>query len=223
MKRGEVTTRVRDRYTMEELDPNALDRFIDAAVRLYSRYNPEVKSTSFETVVDQQDYDLPADCALVIDTEYWPLGSLYTDREYPWLKQVENPYSYHQPSTRVIDDIERSTYAERLRGRWEKVGSQLRLWPTPAASGIEITVEYAAVHSLAMDEASSIPGEDMDLLVDLVLAEVFKARGGEVALEPDYAEGLQRTTKRFVPGNVRAVVRDLRQPLLDKYDGPVGR
>lgn len=216
-----LRTAIQDRYTTESMNIGALDRFIAAAVRFYSRYNPYIKTTTVTTVSNQQKYDLPSDCVDIVDAEWYPLGELYAElqagAEQIYLLQPHRKYRFHQPSDRIIDDIERNAYADRVTGRWEQENKQLVLWPEPTSAGTEVTVIYTSQHVLSSGAYSTIPNEDFDLLVNLVFAEILSARGFEMAIEPDYSEGLQRTTKRFVPGNTRIAVRELRQEVIDKY------
>jgi len=129
------------------------------------------------------------------------------------------------PSDRVIENINQSAHIDAILGQWEQRNETLVIYPEPTATGDEdIDIVYAAYHVLN-DGASgydTIPDEDLDIMADVTLALYLRARAAEIALEPDYAEGLQRVTKRNIPGNLRDTVRELRKGLIGKYGGQGG-
>lgn len=218
---ADIIEAVGDAFTSETLDPGRLERLISIAVKYYSRYNPFEKPGTLTLVVNQQDYDVAADCILLAGVDYWPSGDLAgvmrAGQEYADLVGEEVRYRF--PSDRVIRNIERTSRADRQGVRWEPLGSRkVRLHPAPTAVDT-IDYQYYAVHALdaAEDEYPTIPDEDAEIIRDLVLAEILQGRGLEYAVEPDYAEGLQRVTKHFIPGNVRATVSALRQGVRSKY------
>jgi hypothetical protein len=215
---------VRDMYEAEELTDAQLRRFVARAVRFYSRFNPYEDSDTVTTVVDQQDYTLPDEFLFMRDVEYYPAGQLFGQlhagsptAEYELM--LHRPARYAHPSDRVIERINRQGLADAIKGKWEIVGGKtLRLWPVPS-SVAEYTYYYGALHEL--NEASTgydtIPDEDLDIVVSLTLAEALTKALVNVSTEFDYAEGLQRVTKHFVPDNVTATVKMLRDTVRGKY------
>ena len=220
-----IVTAVEDRYTIETIGADKMKRLIAAGVRFYSRYNPSVTVTSFDTVADQRLYDLPSDCMqdYVITVDYWPTGgldsALSAANEYE--ERGDAPFRYSLYSERVIDDIKQQEYIERVRGQWEIENDQIALYPVPSGSSVEVYVTYGAGHAINEAETAytTIPAEDLDIIRDLVVAEIIEGRRIEASVEPDYAEGLGRQTKRFIPGNVDATVKYLRRKCTDKYSG----
>lgn len=221
---SDIQTAVRDKYTTETIADTKLNRFITAAVKFYSRYNPYMKTTSFDTVDEQKLYDLPSDCIreMVLDVDYWPTGGmsyeLSAKQEYETI--YRRPASYDLISERVIEDIKQSEHINRIRGQWEIQNGQIALWPVPGASSITVYVTYGSVHALTGGTTySTIPAEDLDIVADLTLAEIIRGKRTEFAVEPDYAEGLQRQTKRWLPENISDTVKELRSQCIDKYSG----
>lgn len=218
---------VTDRFTTETIETERLNRLIAAAVREYSRFNPRIIELAISTVIDQETYDLPDACLWVIECYWWPIGQLFAElragAEQTYIMQ--KPSRVHMPSERIIDDINQEYHIERMMGQWEQRNDTLVIYPDPTAAGDEdLEIVYAAKHVLNDAETGydTIPSEDLDIVADVTLAIYLQARNTEISLEADYAEGLQRITKRFIPGNLRATVRELRSGLLGKYGGQGG-
>ena len=220
----DIQTAVTDRFTTETIDATKLKRLIAAAVRFYSRYNPYLQQHDFPTVAEQKLYDLPADCIheMVLDVDYWPTGGLSYElsakQEYETIYQ--RPASYDLISERVIEDIKQSEHINRVRGDWQIENGQIALWPVPGATSVTVYITYGSTHALTGGTTyATIPDEDLDIIRDLTIAEILEAKATEFAVEPDYAEGLQRITKRFLPENIDSVVKNLRGKCVQKYGG----
>jgi hypothetical protein len=221
---ADIITAIEDKYTTETIAEAKMKRYIATAVKFYSRYNPYMKSTNFDTVKDQKLYDLPSDCIreMVLDVDYWPTGGmtfeLSAKQEYETIYQ--RPASYDLISERVIEDIKQSEHINRVRGQWEIENGQIALWPVPGASSTTVYVTYGSVHALTGGTTyATIPDEDLDIIADLAMAEIIKGKRVEFAVEPDYAEGLQRQVKRWLPGNIDETVKSLRAECVQKYSG----
>jgi len=220
--RTAITT---DRITTETIATERLDRMIATAVREYSRYAPIIDSTFITTVADQTEYNLEAlNCLWVLSCLWWPVGQLFAEL-HAGAEQVyilNKPSRYHMPSERIIDNINQSAHIHAMQGFWEQRNQTLVISPAPttaATDNLEIT--YAALHVLNADETGydTIPDEDLDILADLATANYLQARMSEIALEADYAEGLQKLTVHYVPGNLRETIKVLRQGVKEKYGG----
>ena len=224
---ADITAAVEDRYTIETIATVKMNRLIALAVLWYSRYNPYVAITSFDTVSEQRLYDLPDDCMqdYVIKVDYWPTGglsyALSAKYEYDPIYRRSGNYAYDLYSERVIADITQAEYIKRVQGQWEIENAQIALYPVPGAGSVEVYVTYGAAHAInALATAYlTIPAEDLEIIRDLTVAEIIEGRRTEASVEPDYAEGLGRQTKRFIPGNVDATVKYLRRKCSDKYSG----
>ena len=222
----DIQTAVTDRLTTETIVTARLNRFIAAAVREYSRYNPIISSTMLSTVSDQAEYDLSAlNCMQVLECYWWPIGQLFAElragAEQAYI--MRQPYRYHMPSERVINDINQEAHISRLVGHWElRNQNTLVIYPTPtAASDEDLEIVYTSAHALNVGGTAyaTIPDEDLDILADLTFALYLQARISEAALEPDYAEGLQRITTHFIGPNLQAAIRMLKQGVEGKYSG----
>ncbi len=190
---------VRRRYRNETISDPDLQAFIAAGVRWYSRFNPREIAYDFVTVADQATYTMPSDC-LFVTWCYWPRTgvddlmtiALTLGETVLMGEQTEK----HQPSLDVVNDINDAAFLQKFQGSWEYLSGDrtLRLDPTPGTAGITIYTHYAAAHALNTGQTAyeTIPDADFDLLVSCALAEVYEARMGEAALEPDYSMGLSR-------------------------------
>lgn len=218
---------VTDRLTTETIEQPRLDRFIASTVCEYSRYNPLITGLTMSSVVDQAVYDLPDACLWVLECYWWPIGQLFAELRAgaEQIHVARHPARYHMPSDRIIDNINQSAHIDAILGQWEQRNDTLVIHPEPTATGSEdIDIVYAAYHEINEAELGydTIPDEDLDIIADVALALYLRARAAETALEPDYAEGLQRVTKRFMPANLRDMVRELRKGLTGKYGGQGG-
>jgi len=220
--RTAVTT---DRITTETIATECLDRMIANAVREYSRYNPVVASTKISTIADEEEYDLSAlNCLWVLECDWWASGQLFAEMragaEQMYL--LNRTSRYHMPSDRVIDNINQSAHIRATKGTWVQRNKTLIIFPTPASAGDDdLEIVYAALHVLntAEDGYDTLPDEDLDIIADLTTAVYLQARMNESALEADYAEGLQKLTAHFIPGNLLATTQRLHRGVEGKYGG----
>ena len=216
---------VRDVYTTETYTDAQLDRRIASAVRFYSRWNPEIVEYEFDTVADQQYYTLPTACMqdYIERVEYWPTGGISMELNAADEYAFEDPsdYTYDLYSERIIDDIKQQQYISRIVGHYSIDNNQIALWPVPSGGDVTVTVYYGSVHVTSgvdpLETYATIPAEDLDIIRDLTLAQIIQGKGVEFSVEPNYAEGLQRTTKSNIPKNVNATVRALRSECQQKY------
>ena len=222
-----IRTVVRDRWASIGITKFA--RLAASAVRYYSRWNPRVVEATLTTVAGQQFYDLPSGC-IGVRRAYWhpsgsPYSTVWANREA--IFSLRQPERYFLPSERVIEDINDEAYEHALAGHWEFLSGQgqLSITPEPTVAGTEIAIVYYAEHQIN-DGATgydTIPDEDLDIMANLVLAQVIEAEVLAASVSPDYAEGLERQTFRFIPGNAGQVVSDLRRSVRGKYGGATVR
>jgi len=216
---------VRDVYTTETFTDDQLDRRIANAVSWYSRWNPEIVEYAFDTVADQQYYTLPAACMqnYIERVEYWPSGgiSLELNAADEYAFEYPSEYTYDLYSERIMDDIKQQQYIRRIIGYYSIDNNQICLRPVPSDSDTEVTIYYGAVHVTSgvgvLETYATIPAEDLGVIRDLTLADIIQGKGVMFSVEPNYAEGLQRTTKSNIPKNVEATVRTLRAECQQKY------
>lgn len=216
---------VRDVYTTETFTDDQLDRRIANAVLFYSRWNPYIKEHSFDVVDEQQYYDLPSDCMYdyIERVDYWPTGgiSLELNAADEYALSYPSEYTYDLYSERVMDDIRQGEYIRRIQGYYFIDNNQIGLRPVPAGTEATVYVYYGAAHVvtglLTLQEYATIPYEDLKIIANLTLAEIIEGKGIEFSVEPNYAEGLQRTTKSNIPRNVEATARQLRAECKAKY------
>jgi hypothetical protein len=208
------------RYRTETLTATEWYRWLAMAVREYSRWAPRRLETTFTTVYGQSEYDLVTGCVRVLECE-WPasaqaLSVLDTD------PPTASGAARLMPSLALIDDVNDSAWALATRNQWEQWGTVLHLDPLPQGAET-VRYRYSAVHVLNADGTGydTIPDEDLDLVVDLALAELLTARAQEAALEPDYRLGLASESYRDVSERALAQADALRKRVIAKYGGPV--
>lgn len=225
MEIADITRAVEDRYSTETISPDKMNRHIAAAVRWYSRFNPYIKRGEITTEADQRLYDLPSGCIVVIKVEYWPTGgvSVELSAKHEFETMFRRPAAYDLFSERIIEDIKEDEHIKRVRGDWAIENKQIALYPVPSGSSTTVYVDYGATHALNAGATGydTIPTEDLEIVRDLVVAEIIEGKMTEFSIEPDYSEGLQRETKRFLPGNIAQTISYLRGRCQAKYGGPV--
>lgn len=222
MQLRDLQVSVRRRYTTDTTlaDDITFNGIVAEVVRRYSDYNPRVLTHSYTTEVDEHSYDLPEDCIMIMEVLYWPIGEVFAEMNaaYEPVYLQRRPERYSLISEPVIDDIKRAAYIKRLAGYWEQRGKTIYIYPAPtSASSLDLV--YGAEHVLNDDEDGydTIPDEDFNIIRNLIIAEVVESRMLEISLEADYAEGLGRVTKHFIPANAWAVVSRLRRGVAAKY------
>lgn len=199
--------------------------FAAEAVRRYSQYNPRVLTYEYTTEVNEHSYDLPADCIMILEVQYWPVGEVFAElnASYEPVYLQRRPERYDLISEPIIGDIKRAAYTKRLAGSYEQRNKTIYVYPAPtSASSLDLV--YGAEHVLNDDSDGydTIPDEDFDIVRDLIIAEAIEGKILEVSLEPDYSEGLGKVTKHYISTNAWAVVNRLRRGLAAKYgDGNV--
>jgi len=214
---------VRDDWP-ETLTTTVLDRRIAAAVREYSRYNPRALSTTLTTVADQAAYTISVTPPVNgIWFAFYALSETSVDISEALEALLRQPTRYGLTSQYVIEDIKEAAHIGAITGDWEwwPGTSQLVLDPTPTASGLTVYVTYWTGHVLNTGGTAyaTIPDADLNILVDLTLAELLTKPQLEAATSPDYAEGSERVTTHFMGANIAQTIDRLRSGLIAKYGG----
>lgn len=219
---ADISQAVEDVYTVETIAAPKMLRLIQAAVRFYSRYNPFVVKYPFETVADQEAYDIPAGGIGVIDI-LWPAEVLditvNVGQEMAVL--ALEPARYHFVSDRVISAIQQDAFYKAALGNWRVQNKQVILIPEPGTTGSDVIMWYAQLHAYAADAFATIPDEDLEIIRDLTLAEIALGKSMEAAVQPNYREGLQSETFHYAAESSRVAVKRLQQSCVNKYGGVV--
>ncbi len=183
-----------------------LDAATRAAIKFYSRYNPVYVEATLDVVEDTCVYDLPDRFICIAMFDWWPDGevTLSGTRNALW------------------DGIYRQSLAELRASEVSPLvrftSGQIILAATPETSE---TVNYAyyGTHELSDGDYSTIPSEDLTMVVDLTTAELLYAQGSQAALDPDFSEGLLSIKSRNVSQNVAMYVESLRAGVKVRYGG----
>lgn len=209
-----IIARAKRRYTRESLTSMQWEDLIARGVMEYSGWNPVLTQTTI-TCTGAQDYDLPADC-LGVRAVHYEARQTVMSSEGTYAEGLVK----REPSLGLIEDINDAEWRDQLDPRWEYLPGlkQLRLSPIPTSG--TVYVEYYAEHALndAADGYDTIPDEDLDILVDLMLYEVYGDRGLELALEPNYTAGMER--EDF--SHIQASIAQARDALLVRVRGKYG-
>ena len=200
-----------------------LNRHIAAAVREYSRWNPRILETTLTTILNTTLYSLASVSNLigVKDVRYLPGG--YNTESYLLSENVflsAQPDRYHIWSQRVIDDIEQAESIGRLAGQWyyRRATNQLKLADNPSA-GDTITLFYYASHVINTGGTGydTIPSDDLDILIDLTLARIYRGLALTAAGQPDYREGQESESFKNVATNIESEIARLTEGVKAKY------
>ena len=214
---------IEDRITTETIAQVRLDRFIANAVMQYSRYNPVITAVTLSTVADQAIYDLSAyNVLMILDCFWWPGGTitaeLLSGSEQAFV--APDPVVYHQPSNRLINNINQSAQIKGLRGTWEQRNQTVVVYPTPTIDGdnnLEVIIGAQHILNVTYSCYDTIPADDLDIIADLATASYLSARASEMALEPDYKEGLQSITRHYAVSSIREAIEMLSHGVIAKY------
>ena len=213
---SEIMTAVRDIVTVS--DDDELKRRIAAAARDYSRYQPERSLTTIETVDDQEEYDLPANTICVTDVCWYPAGNVIDAHSLITPIRSRPTSAPDDPANRLIDAISKASDEDAVRGDWRYVNDRLWLHPTPASDALEVYVWYVTAHvSSGSGETlayATIPDRHFDAMVKLTAASVLQAQASVRANQFDYTEGLTKTVKSHIPGNLVRLAQQYRAEAL---------
>ena len=220
---------VRDVYTSEVVSTERMWRAVAAAARFYSTYNPYVVVSQLSIVSGQLAYVLPEECMQLVEVDYFPGGTPWGSNDYLISQLQPAPFTVDSHITaamymlerndqalRIIRSAQRAARIEHAQGAWEYKNRMLWLTPAPAMDQTVLYV-YIAAHVTAGAEYTTIPNSDFDIMRDLTVAELLTRWQNDFSTEPDYQEGLEKLTKHFLPDTLSKRIRELRQPLLDRY------
>ena len=217
----DISLGVQDLYG--RVSQTSLNRHIAAAVREYSRWNPRILETTLTTILNTTLYSLASVANLigVKDVRYLPGG--YTTESYLLSENVflsAQPDRYHIWSQRVIDDIEQAESIGRLAGQWyyRRATNQLKLADNPSA-GDTITLFYYASHVINVGATGydTIPSDDLDIIIDLTLARIYRGLALTAAGQPDYREGQESESFKNVATNIESEIARLTEGVRHRY------
>ena len=217
----DISLGVQDLYG--KVNATALNRHIAAAVREYSRWNPRILETTLTTILNTTLYSLASVSNLigVKDVRYLPEGyntesSLLSENVF----LSAQPERYHIWSQRVIDDIEQAESIGRLAGQWyyRRATNELKLADNPSA-GDTITLFYYASHVINVGATGydTIPDDDLDIIIDLTLARIYRGLALTAAGQPDYREGQESESFKNVATNIESEIARLTEGVKAKY------
>lgn len=226
MKLTDIRAAAQIHFTTRIIPDLTWDALIARAARYYSRFNPVVAETTFDTVVGQTDYSVIAGCEVVRDVEWWPGGSLTFIAGA--VVSAEAALMSGSPVTRtgselldqVLYNIDQDTRARVARGYWTMFGTKIRILPAPT-SVQTVTYVYHASHALTVltGDYATIPDRDFDIIVDLTRAELVLDTLVEYSIEPDFAEGDQRENRSNIAVTAHRAVERLRASVAERYGG----
>ena len=217
----DIKTAVEDRYSTATVATTKMNRFIASAVRYYQRWNPVIKDSHFHTVAETLTYAMPADCILVLDVFYFPGGDPLEGAETVILSLYDTPAEdRHMGSHQVINDINQENAWRGLTGFWEEEHGEHKVRLTPEPTGaVEVKYRYAASHALnvGLTGYDTIPAEDLEIIANLVLAEILWQKMVENSEKDDYTLGQLSIRRGRSVENTHGVIEELRNGVRQKY------
>jgi len=218
---ADVRTLFNDIYQLESLTGTQFARWLARAVRLYSRYNPAVIRDELETEVGKAIYELPDDCMMVKSVLYKPDSAANDLSLTDGALHRRRGFARNRPSELLVDQWYDQTGLVAPRETWT-VESGYIIFEEGFAAVETLELIYCAEHALDEEGETydTIPAQDIDILADLVLADILEHKAANVGATEDYAEGLERITVSNIVPNATASVESLRSGLLRKY-GPL--
>ncbi|MFA5222209.1 MAG: hypothetical protein WC391_07980 [Methanoregula sp.] len=209
--------RVEQRYHLETFSDDEFAAWVDSAIRLYSRFNPVIKTEDVDSIAGQSEYSLPDDCIQVYEVYGVNVDSVdsFTLLDLSDRGGISKDEPVRYLTEKMLDAIGRLD----LSDLWAVEGTNLVF-----RGGFTIDVEtfrikYGAMHALTNGWYLTVPVVDFDLIVDLIYADILEARGAEAAASEDYAEGLEKVTVSNIPKNTAWAISSLRNKLRHKYGG----
>ncbi len=214
---ADLRERLELRYSITSYSNTQFELWLSGVLRWYSRFNPRIITTTMVSTPGQDTYALPGNCVLLIDV-------LYQDANWVGSLQMSDlsrrrGTSKTRPSDLLVRDIEDDSGTYRAWEMWEQEAGNVVFVDKFGTTVETIALKYTAEHTLnpARDEIETIPSYDADLIVGLLLVEILQSIAIMAASTEDWAEGLQRETSHFIPGNIRLLITSLRRAVLDKY------
>ena len=216
-----IQSRAKRRYTRETLLTAVWDDLVERAVVEYSRWNPYLTTVTLTSVADQQGYEVDAAC---IGIQQVYLGTMLTANTINTTDPFDPPLvKKSMPSLALIDDINDAEYRRQTGFVWTWASKRLWIDPAPTSSGDDIVVAYYALHQATDSDYTTIPDEDLDIVVDLMLYEHIGDTADSMSLEPvSYQAGLERENFAGLQENTRMAREHLLQRVQGKYGGTGG-
>lgn len=201
----DIQTLVSARFT-KTISDSAFLAAMKAAVAFYSKFNPTYQESTMNIVEGTRSYSLPSDFMFMDVFEWWPAGEVTPSGSQDAMWDRVYRHSMAELRSSMV-----SPYIYFADG---KLITSL----TPEADE-SVEYSYYGRHVESSGQYSTIPDEDLILIVDLVSAEILIVFGTQAALDPDFAEGLMDLRMRSVSGNVVAFVHMLQAGVKAKYGG----
>lgn len=210
--------------TQEFSDAN-LSLLVAEAVEVFSENSPHRMVTTVVTVANQEYYALPSDSVRVLTAEWNTTVAPLFPTQAPFYF-----FDFNDPSLIYVRDQLLKNYNEITRTSWAEVnypysymaGRWLRLFPVPTDDGDNVRVTYEGLHPLnALGTAyDTIPDNQMNAIVKLTEARVYRRRASRLTSSPDLQAGQTiRTGSKPALGLIQMAYR-LEEEALADFNGP---
>jgi len=215
---ADARTLFNEMYMIEELTSTQFERWLARAVRYYSRYNPVLVHEDLTTEVGERTYELPDDCMLVKSIMYVPDPAANEMSMESESLHRKRGVSSNRPSELLIKQVYDQTGLTMPEEVWEVEGANV-VFEDGFAAIETLDIAYYALHVLDEEEEAyeTIPAQDIDILVDLVMADILGHRAANMGATEDYDEGLEHIIVSKIVSNTAISVERLRSELIRRY------
>jgi len=222
-----IRQEVADDVEPYEYTDTVVNNAIAQAARWYSEMRPYEKSGSFTTVADQGLYELPSDAMRVTELHYKIEN---TDDFYDQYGDVY-PLAftdYDSESLTIIRDKLIQAYEKHAHYFWQQVtsltsykaGRFVILYPEPGNSGDTVTYLYTREHTLSGTDYPTIPWEDADQFITLVVVALDRRELARMKRAPArYRDGQTEVDRRASLDTMRVDIDNRWQEIRDALSG----
>jgi hypothetical protein len=218
-----IRQEVADDVTPYEYSTTVLNNAIAQAVRWYNEMKPYIKSGSFTTVKDQSLYALPSDCLRVIELHYKITD---TDEFYTQYSDVY-PFDftdYDSESLTIVRNKLVAAYEKHAHYFWEQItyltsyksGRYVILYPAPSNNTDTVKFRYTREHSLSGSDYPTIPWEDANDFINLVILALNRRELARMMRSPArYRDGQTEVDRRQSLNTLRNEIDNRWQEIRD--------
>lgn len=198
--RSIVSDNSQDSTTYTFQDPELQDFLLEAIIE-YSGYRPYRGRSTVISVAGQDTYALPTDAVWIsgvrwqADQDIAYLYNIYSYEFYNTWVSI-NEISMRDRALWKLRDDSLSMFSEIGQPIWDIWNGQLMLFPAPNENGINIVVDYGAIHAAdGSGNYPTIPTSDVPLITRFLEARLLDTMATLFDIQGDYSQG-QTIVKR---------------------------
>jgi hypothetical protein len=205
---SKVRNRISDAGSSQTFSDAELADYLSDVINQYSGFRPKHKTTKVMSVVGQNVYTLPTDCAWV-DVVNTPNAF-----DLSFFYNAYGTWTFIQDiivGDRALIDMRSdliSLYAQLGQPIWDNYGlddngnPQIIFYPAPADANIEWDITYSALHTTdSSGNYPSVPVQDINDILDLLEAKCLDVLATHFSKKGDYKVG--QTSVNYDPEDLR--------------------